>query len=806
MKALIIFTVHVLFLPYAPYNALYAQTSVLDTNKWHRYENSDGYVLGNGKMYVISGLGKELHRNGKSELSDKKVSLSQISWVIGPSYAIGNLAYGFEINAFCGNDTLKCNREEIVPPSITLPFRKVNIFNNFMDFSFYDVLLPDNPVFIRHIAIRPKKTSTKLLKLFIPVNADMRNAKYGMFDGSEVKGEVIDYWRSACGNNLKPRTSVPAKKLLEVVTNKQTILLHGAERALWQEISTKVPDDDQYAKLFKPRVAATSIKSINKDIKVEADARGFHVDLGNVQVGKTYDLYLYIVTAFDDVNRTGSDAIAELGKWQNKNAQEVIRQSVKQSPPALFTSNSKSGILESINACVNLCKVCQSDQGGIMAQPYMYPMYYIRDQFGSLKLFISQGEYERALNILEFYVAKQNMEGIQNAHDLFGEPGDPTYWAPAANANNGDHQKAEVPSYIILMAKEYYLATNDLAGIIPFYSRLAYNLRVQKLSKNNVLPWAGDESYTNIAQTSPQYWEEMTDSHLLFIAAAKFMSGLATLIGKEKDAAEFDSLYRLTSKSLTERMWLKDKRHLLYSRDEGTQNKDIRPAFDLLLRWDYLEMGTPGDSISQGNLQAVLTNLVNPIRVVPDFKWCAGMDPGYLLYSFSRTQHPLTHDAARLLLKYASSAGLYSEYYAYNGDTIISNGGTLRPWESGINGFALTQYLSGLKINLPEKKINLQPHLPAEMSDWKSKIINLKNEGVISFEINRKGKDVEFTFSRQGGINPLTLDVEFGLFGNELKLSDNMLYFKYNKKNLVGNTIEIAAGNTKHVFKFSVIK
>ncbi|NBC02635.1 MAG: hypothetical protein GVY20_02920 [Bacteroidetes bacterium] len=115
-------------------------------------------------------------------------------------------------------------------------------------------------------------------------------------------------------------------------------------------------------------------------------------------------------------------------------------------------------------------------------------MCYVRDQLGSFKVFLLQADYDRAFRALTFYIAMQNRYGIQNAYDTTPTPPDPTIWKPSANSMDGYQSVAEVPSIIILMAKEFYKATGDLRNIKPLYNRLAYNLRVQQINKNGLLP------------------------------------------------------------------------------------------------------------------------------------------------------------------------------------------------------------------------------------------------------------------------------------------------------------------------------
>lgn len=777
---------------------------------WQRYDRHDGYVIGNGQMYVISGLGKELIRKGKSQLSSQAADYNRIAWVIGPSYAVGNLGYGWEPVPILDGDTLHWENQSIIQPDEKYNFWGAQSRHPHLHLQTQDILLSEEAVFIREIVVtKPSGSMASKVRLFLPVYADPRNGYYAMFSGAEVDAQQIDRWGEACGPNLKPRASIPESELKLTDQKSGSLVLTGANHALWQEISTIVPDDKVYKKLFPYRAAATSVVVAKEGSRVDIDHSGFSIDLGTMAPGASVKLYLYIVTEKGNQRNVRKKALSKLARWKQKDPAEAISQAVQSKADFLFsTKENQPFLLQSINSCVNLITACKSEVASAMAQPYMYPMYYVRDQYGPFKLFIAAGEYEKAYEILQFYVAKQNQDGIQNAHDLFPESPDPSKWYPDANSKNGHHSIAEVPSYIILMARDYYQATGDLEGIQPLYERLKYNLQVQAPSINGVLPFAGDESYTNTSETVPKYREEMTDSHLLFLAAAEFMKSLAQALKKEDDARAFDSTYTAAREILFERMWLSNDHYFIFGRDDSQDEEkmDKRPAFDALLRWYYLEMGNPLDSIAQYNLDAVLNQLTEPIRVVPEFAWCAGMDAGYLLYALARSQHPVTHQAADLLLDYASDQGLYSEYYRYQGDTIVPIGGTLRPWESAVNGFALIQYLSGWQVDMPNKSISLQPHLPKGWTHWKTKEMPLYNEGVLQVELSKEGNLVTCQIRRKGGQQPLKLDLEFGLFGDALSSADPRLEFKSKKQDILfaKETLPATSDWTLLEFQFQV--
>lgn len=783
-------------------------TSKLHPEKWQRYDRHDGYVLGNGNMYTVASLGKELIRNGKSQLSDQPADYNRIAWVIGPSYSIGNLGYGWEPIPVFQQDTIAWSRQVTRSPDTHRSFWGVHSEHPQLELQTQDILLEKTNLFLRVMEVyKPLESSVGQVQFFLPVYPDPRNSVYAMFSGAEVNASQIERWSEACGPHLKARHSIPGDELKEVHQSSGSLLLYGANHALWQEVSTTVPDEVTYKKLFPFRAAATSVKAEESSIQIRCSENGFAIDLGILSPGESRKLYLYIAVEAGSQKKVRKKALSLLKKWQAKDPEKLVQSARREQADFLFSRQEaeRPPLLQSIDACLNLALACKPTDGGTMAQPYMYPMYYVRDQYGPYRLLLSAGEYQKAYNILQFYVAKQNHEGIQNAHDLFVKTPDPEKWLPGANAKNGHHSIAEVPSYIILMARDYYRATADLEGIRPFYQRLKYNLEVQAESKNGVLPFAGDESYTNRRETVPKYREEMTDSHLLFMAAADFMQELAEALKRKEDALIFAQTYQQAQSALLHRMWLPEEKHFVYARDDSNDpnRQDKRPAFDALLRWFYLEMGSPQDSIARYNLNAVIEQLTEPIRVVPEFEWCAGMDPGYLLYALSRAQDPLAHKAADLLLAYASDQGLYSEYYLYHETTLIPTGGTLRPWESSINGYSLIQYLSGLRLDLPKRHLSLQPHLPKGWNHWKTKELPLYQEGTLQLELNKNGKEVTCLIQRKGGQQELSLDLEFGLFGAKISSADQRLTAQAQRPDLLATETTLPV-NGELRFRFTI--
>jgi len=755
----------------------------LGTDEWHRTDRHDGYVTGNGRMYVVGGLGKTLTRNGKSFLTNDSVSLTRLSWVIGPNYAVGNLGYGWELEVKINNQYTGWNDEYILSPTPDLPFWSVIAENEHVKADLVDIVVENEPVLLRKLTIsRPIDADEARVQLFLPVHADPRN------------GPPFQMWN---GEPAEDRVSIDPGKLIQIDEPSESLVLFGAPRALWQEISSPIPDEEEYSNLFPYRALATSAVSTDPDIKIRAITGGLYIDLGQMKGGEQQIIGVWLVTASAPEDNLKKAVIEKLNKYTSQSIDHVVERSRAALPELILrrTDGQDDPLTTIIQSTTDLARATQAESGCVLAQPYMYPMCYVRDQLGSFKILMAQTEYERAYEALAFYIAMQNRYGIQNAYDTTILPPDPNIWEPDANENDGHHRIAEVPSIIILMARDYYKATGKLEKIEPLYDRLAYNLRVQEPSANGLYPSPGDESYTNTPRTAPRDRSEMTDSNLLFIGAARFMTELAETLGHLEDSEEFSNMAESTEQVLMDRLWVSEGEYFAYARDESDDPAEIdkRPALDSLLRWAWLELSDPLHHIPQSNLETVLENLINPLRIVPEvFDFTAGMNPGYLLYALSRSQNPLMHDAAKLMVNYATDAGLFSEYYANEDGILIPFSGSLRPWESGINAHAVVQYLIGLQPDMPNQRVHLQPHLPPDWSGWQTREIDLYNEGAVELKLRRDNDShIIFELTRVGGENALTFDIEFGGYGGNLMSQNDFLTPKHGRPDILETSLTL---------------
>jgi hypothetical protein len=741
---------------------LSALANIPGLKNWHGGSLDVGYVIGNGKMYIVGALGRELIYDRCPYTTDLPAPLSRISMVIGPMYAYANFGHGWEIQANVDDQPVAWDQETVLMPAPDQPDWGVKSQGEELTLELRDQMDAKLPLFLRQVTLtRPAGMAYVRVTVDIPV--------------------VKDVFRSpdSCTKEIEP-----TRNSIIITWNPKATPVYLFDLPL--SLDPKIP----------PRVLVTTVRCERPDTKIWVDETGLHADCGLMAGGDTVNLNIWLSTATSKAKAQRQiPSTQPIEGVKNRMVWDSILERV---------DGQNDRLLQVLNNSISLCHATTAVDGSSLANPYMFPLRYLRDQQGTFQLFLAIGEYETAFKALAFHTAMQNRYGIQDWYSpVAPEPvPDPYQFDPQMKWANSHWATAEYPSYIALFARDYYQATNSIEPLKGLYPRLVDNILCQKFGEYDLLDSPGDESYTQLVGIDNEL--HFTDSNLLFIGAARFVAQMADMLGKTQDAAKFLGLAERTWQALLMYNWDIDKNFFTLSKN------DRRIALDPALRWFWAELGDPQDPMAQGCLSAVLEQLINPIRVVPDKPLCAGMDPGYLLYALTRSQHPAVHDTAQLVLEYAVN-GTFCEYYTHSGNTVQPRyprgGGILRSFESGICATALLQYLLGMRLNMPLKQVFLQPHLPPCWPGWQSREIDISGEGTLQMRLERKTDgEVIYTLQRRGGQCPLQLNVEFGVFGPHLQPKSTELTQPKGRLDLLQAAITLApASGTQNTIEQKLI-
>lgn len=388
---------------------------------------------------------------------------------------------------------------------------------------------------------------------------------------------------------------------------------------------------------------------------------------------------------------------------------------------------------EIIDSIATLIKSQQSTDGGVMAGHY-YALAYVRDQYGTAKGMLSLGMIDEAKLNLEFRLRKYLLFGTLQTAETMGVD-------CARHIHEND--ESEGPGYTILQARDYIKLTGDDAFGKKMWPMMDWCWKVQtKHLANGLLPFNGDETYvaggffprSGLNQGS-------ADSTLVFVEAGKWLMqwAVAQKLWTAKYASDQQKLISQASEAYrryffdNNRIWanaperekmvtLPRFRHGVCEANCGwfgwTERshrgrylcpncigvKDVPaevPAKMEVNSVSLLPAYLESDILTHDETQRVLDHVLSQadasghISSVPGKPACVGYDPGLILISLAELRSPKAKQACDRMVKLLDDTGAWVEYYG-GGDARIGCC-RARPWESGINVFALIKYLGDAK-------------------------------------------------------------------------------------------------------------
>ncbi|OUP85808.1 hypothetical protein B5F07_03860 [Lachnoclostridium sp. An169] len=356
----------------------------------------------------------------------------------------------------------------------------------------------------------------------------------------------------------------------------------------------------------------------------------------------------------------------------------------------------------------------QSEEGAVIAG-HNFHMAYVRDQLGVARGLLKMGYIREVRAILNFYQQIFSRYGcIHNAQTI----GTSHYFHVHENDN------VEITGYLIIQAFDYYKASHDMEfmrGLIPMLE-WAWNAQVSQIHEK-MLPFNGDETYiAGHILSRDALWDGSAEATLLFIASGERLLPFMLQHGYwnsekyEKNRAVFLEVRHFYKKNfvvdgrlMANRIfqepypkkrfgkgvcsrcltygWIEqepDGQYVCcecYGKGAGIRKK--RRAVEVQsVQLMPLFIGTDLFSVSELE-EMILLSAESPAQ-----KKFTGYDLGLLLVNILETAPSLAETIYDKLLDSEDEMGGWSEFYV-NG---VPGGTYCRPWESGINVYAMIKY------------------------------------------------------------------------------------------------------------------
>jgi glycogen debranching enzyme len=424
---------------------------------------------------------------------------------------------------------------------------------------------------------------------------------------------------------------------------------------------------------------------------------------------------LYEATVNHFTTRTSSDlcvAAADSDQKQNLVVAKLVR------------------AYEKAKASMEYLKARYDELGdGICAGLPRFPNYWARDTGWALRGYLSMGDYNFALAVIETFIRHQARK--TTAYALKGEL--PMIISGKAFLHNTTFGSSDSTFLFPWAIREYVLATGDAS-----YLRKRWNSVVDLVDWGFLKDFDGDglveHGFTGIAEKLPiqdSTWmdhidrrKSANDIQALFYESLSIGSELAGIIGDEYNQKKwFDSARNLQMKIDSE-YWDPEKAFYYDTiRRDGTKDPSIRPNALVLALTDSIKDRSKVISVLSRLEQSDMTTswgirtlssadpkyhpslyhdgavwpLVTGWAAVAEIKHMRGEQALYYLESM----------AQRILYE----NGMFAE--TYRGDRPEPfNSCILQAWSVGMYIYAFREMMLGMKINMIKNKIQLEPQIP----------------------------------------------------------------------------------------------
>ena len=370
----------------------------------------------------------------------------------------------------------------------------------------------------------------------------------------------------------------------------------------------------------------------------------------------------------------------------------------------------------------------QSHAGPICAGQ-IYPMFYVRDQYGDSRALLALNMTAEARAILAYY--HQVWLGYGCIHNAQSDG--PRHWFHKA-----ENDDVELTGYLIIQAFDYLHATKDEAFIVEIFPMLEWALNAQEGQLfSAMLPFNGDETYVAGGIFPRTHLDDgASEATLLYLTAADRMLPWAAarnlwtadkIRRHRQTAATVKHNYtrnfvindRLTVNHprqpdlsvlprfrygvclgryddnclfLSETEIAEDGRYFCYS-CYPQRTREMYEAKTYFIPSVALTSYLVGYSAAPPNvMSATLSNALAVFTKNGHFAWPNTTLPGYetavVSLALSQRHHPRSPGFIHHMLELRDSTGAWVEYYT----GISPEGCRCRPWESSLSLLALLDY------------------------------------------------------------------------------------------------------------------
>lgn len=427
-----------------------------------------------------------------------------------------------------------------------------------------------------------------------------------------------------------------------------------------------------------------------------------------------------------------------------------------------------------------LVQVQQAERGGFSPM-HGYTKVWIRDSNGPVRYLLACGDYAAVRRYLDYQFRGYAQQGTVSNNlalnlDLAETVEQPAWESVQVPA-------AEIASFIILQRYWYWQHTADHELIQQQWPMLRRCLWGQQVDEQGALPFFGDETYRfpgyerfKAGKPALYYVNMLTrslDSALEYVAAAEAMAEMAPLAGFEKEASKYAAVARQVRQAAQKLFWREEGGRWVPARSDLTDEVQRSPFAAINFRPLWLNDTVTAQEVS--NVRQTLKYLAKPngsVYTTPDFGYYVPMTLGYSLYNLSAIGHPARDYALTALLNAAEASGGFAEMNTPEDRPSAEIWGQhrFRPWEGGLNAEAVLYALSGMRVNVPQRRLRLRPWLPENTEGF---VLTPLIAGDFRFRLDFSANECRLSRTDEADQEPVVVDLHFVTAGPVPQVSGN---------------------------------